>query len=130
MIALLRSWAPALLWIALIFAISSRPTVPVDLHSGTDKLAHFVAYAVLGVLLAFGQARAGLAIAWAIALGVFVGGLDELYQGTVPGRSQELGDWIADSLGVIFGAVLYNTWARGRARPRASVRSSEPIPHE
>lgn len=130
MTGFLRSWAPALLWTAAIFAASSRSTVPVDLHSGTDKLAHFAAYAVLGVALAFGQLRSGLHLGWAVAIGVLIGGLDELYQGTVPGRRQELGDWIADSLGVIFGVAAYNFRARGRARPRASARASEPIPHE
>jgi VanZ family protein len=125
----LKRWGPAMLWTAVLFSVGTRPSLPVDLHSGTDKLAHFGAYAVLGLLLARGQVSAGIGVAWAVAIGVLVGGLDELLQGTVPNRHSDLGDWLADSLGVAAGVLVYHLWwnrARGRARPRRS----EPLPHE
>lgn len=123
----LRRWGPALLWTALLFAVSSRPSLPVELRSGTDKLAHFAAYAVLGALLAYGQARSRLAVLWAVALGVLVGALDELYQSTVPGRSAEVADWIADTLGVLFGVGAFHAARRARARADAA-RAAPPAP--
>jgi VanZ family protein len=126
----LRRWGPALLWTALLFAVSSRPSLPVDLHSGTDKLAHFAAYSVLGVLLAFGQVRSGMFWLWPILMGITIGGLEELYQGTVPNRHSDVGDWIADSLGVINGVVLYNLWCRARLPGSTRVPPSDPLPHE
>jgi VanZ family protein len=126
----LRRWGLALLWTALLFAVSSRPSLPVDLHSGTDKLAHFAAYTVLGVLLAHGQVRSRISVLWPLLIGVVVGGLDELFQSTVPNRTAEVGDWIADSLGVGFGVLSFHLWRRSRAAPGARAPRSEPLPHE
>ncbi|HEV2130379.1 MAG TPA: VanZ family protein, partial [Longimicrobiaceae bacterium] len=81
MTRLLRDWWPALLWTAILFGLSSRPTLPVDLGGGLDKVAHFGAYAFLGLLLAHGQARSGIALLWAVAAGMLIGALDEFYQG-------------------------------------------------
>jgi VanZ family protein len=118
----LRRWAPALLWTAVLFAASSFPTVPVDLEAGRDKLAHFAAYLVLGLLLARGQTLARISPLWALVIGSLVGALDELYQSIVPGRHMDLTDWVADSLGVVAGVILYHAW-RG-----SSARRSQPIP--
>jgi VanZ family protein len=126
----LRRWGPALLWTAVLFAASSRPSLPVDLHSGTDKLAHFAAYAVLGVLLGRAQALSGIAVAWAILIGVMIGGLDELYQSTVPNRHADVGDWLADSAGVVTGVRLYHVWRRRHDRDRPGIRRTEPLTHE
>jgi VanZ family protein len=103
----LRTWGPALFWTLLLFAASSRTTLPVSLAGGTDKLAHFAAYTVLGFLLTRAWDRSRGPVWGAIPMGWLIGALDEAYQGTVPGRSPELGDWIADALGVSAGFVLY-----------------------
>lgn len=126
----LRRWGPALLWTALLFAVSSRPSLPVDLHSGTDKLAHFAAYSVLGVLLAFGQVRSGIRVIWPVVLGSLTGALDELFQSTVPGRSAEVGDWVADSLGAAFGVLLFHLWSRSGKPQGKRARSSAPLLHD
>jgi len=126
----LRRWGPALVWTALLFAVSSRTSLPVDLHSGSDKLAHFAAYAVLGVLLARGQWMAGIAVLWPVLIGVAIGGLDELYQGTVPNRHSDVGDWIADSLGVAFGVLTFHLWCRARTGGRPLTNRSEPLANE
>lgn len=120
MTRLLRDWGPALLWTATLFALSSRPTLPVDMGSGLDKVAHFGAYSLLGMLLARGQTRSGIAVLWAVAAGMLIGALDEFYQSFVPGRSAELADWIADALGVLTGVSLYHLsrgWWRSRSSP-------------
>ncbi len=129
---LLRDWGPALLWTATLFALSSRPTLPVGLGSGLDKVAHFGAYTLLGLLLARGQARSGIAVLWAVAAGLLIGGLDEFYQGFVPGRATELADWIADALGVLTGISLYHLWrahwTNRASAPRGALR--EPLTDE
>lgn len=121
MIHTLRAWLPALLWTALIFALNSRPSLPVALHSGSDKLAHFGAYAVLGLFLAYGQARSAVPLGWIIAVGLVIGALDETYQGFVPGRARELGDWAADAAGIIAGVLLYHRFRQARAASSGPV---------
>jgi VanZ family protein len=125
----LRRWGPALLCTALLFGASSRPSLPVDLHSGSDKIVHFAAYAVLGTALAHGQIASGIGVAWPLLIGVATGGLDELYQSTVPNRHADPLDWLADSLGVCFGVLLFHLWRRART-PTPRPETSRPIFHD
>ncbi|MEX2571285.1 MAG: VanZ family protein [Gemmatimonadota bacterium] len=103
----LVAWGPAAAWAAFLFLVSSRATVPLDLSSGLDKVAHFCAYLVLGWLLAHGSAHVAATPVVAVALGCLYGALDELHQSTVPGRTAEFGDWIADALGTAAGVLLF-----------------------
>lgn len=100
-------WVPAAAWAAVLFLVSSRESLGVNLGGGLDKLAHFGAYLVLGALLTFGARRQGVSPWLAVGLGIMYGALDELHQGFVPGRSLELGDWIADSLGTLAGVGIF-----------------------
>ncbi|MBW3628730.1 MAG: VanZ family protein [Gemmatimonadetes bacterium] len=115
-----QPWLPALAWAALIFLLSARPTVPVALELGSDKVAHFLAYAVLGALLARGQSRSGMSAASACVLGAAYGASDEWHQSYVPGRSADPFDWVADTAGVIAGVTLYH-WMRRRPWSAAPV---------
>ena len=108
-------------WAALILALTSVPgsAVPdVGVDSG-DKLAHLLLYGVLGAL--------ALRAAWnpthplrsimVVALGVALfGAADELHQLIIPGRSADLVDWVADSIGGLTGAALVAATGRGRER--------------
>ena len=107
-------WLPALAWAALIFFLSAQPVLVVELGGDTDKLAHFLAYAVLGALLAYAQTRTGWPPAVACALGIAYGASDEWHQSFVPGRSSDLADWVADAAGVLVAVALYH-WMRRRA---------------
>src|SRR5690606_17831365 len=69
----LRAWAPPLLWAAVLFSISSQPRLPGGLGGGLDKVAHFGAFAVLGLLLARAALSYRLPIGWPIALGLIYG---------------------------------------------------------
>lgn len=110
----LRAWAPAAAWAAVIFAFSSRPALPVDLERGLDKLAHFAAYALLGLLLARGAYRSGASPWLAVALGLLYGASDEIHQSFVPGRAMDLADWVADALGSAAGVLLFHRIRRTR----------------
>lgn len=109
----LIAWGPAAAWAAFLFFMSSRPSLPVDLHSGLDKVAHFGAYAVLGFLLAFGASRTGKGLVVAVAIGWIYGGVDELHQAIVPNRYASFGDWLADAAGGVVGVLLF-LWFRSR----------------
>lgn len=98
-------WGPAVLQMALIFVASSIPNLQRIPGDVSDKTAHFIAYAVLGVCLfyalAAGRWRGFRARhAWrALVLSSFYGASDEFHQHFVPGRSPDVHDWVADTLG-------------------------------
>ena len=70
-----------------------------------DKAVHFVNYTVLAILplAALGFRRAALGYAASM---IPLGGILELLQRLVPGRTCELGDFAADVLGVFAGVLL------------------------
>lgn len=118
----LRAWLPVAAWATLIFVASARPTVPVGLGGGLDKVAHLSAYLVLGFLLARALPipRAAILLGWAYALS------DEIHQRFVPGRTFEVADWIADAVGVLLGVLAFHWWRRRAARwarPGAVIES-------
>lgn len=121
----LLPWLPAAAWAAVLFYLSSLSTLPSPGVSHSDKAAHFAAYLVLGLLLAFAADRTARSLALAAALGLLYGASDEVHQLFVPGRSASLGDWMADAAGVCFALYLY-----ARLRPRRSAgrdaRRTEP----
>jgi VanZ family protein len=124
-----RWLGPALGYAALIYFLSSLsnpfPFAPAGILT-FDKLLHFVEYAGLGALLAWGLARAGLAVSsggvWAAVLGSAYGLSDEVHQAFVPSRSADPGDWLADTAGALVGAVVMVAFLRRRGA-RASIRA-------
>jgi len=123
----LRAWLPALAWAGTIFFLSSRPHLVdgPELFPNFDKVAHFGAYSLLGLLLAHAVRGSGLPLAAAVALGWLYGASDEWHQSFVPGRSVEALDWVADALGVLAGVYLFKLWharrRRGEAPPAGSA---------
>jgi len=101
-------WAPALIWMAVIFFLSHQP----DLHlpgvgAIPDKAWHAGFYAVLGALLWRALRPSGLSGALlAIALGAAYGYTDEVHQRFVAGRFYDLGDWAFDIIGLVCGVLL------------------------
>lgn len=121
-------WLPLAGWVALIFGLSSIPglsTDDVDLPGWFDKAVHAVEYAVLALLLyrgfGYGQTRPRwITIVIAVATGVGLAAIDELYQGTVPGRHASVFDLAADAVGVLSGTLL--AVCRQRIRGERSSR--------
>ena len=123
----LSLWLAPVLYLAAIFVISSQPQpfiAPPNIW-GSDKVAHFAAYAGLGALLC--RAYLGSGLTWAAAFWLAVltaslyGASDEWHQSLVPNRSADAADWLADSLGATVGAILFVLVLRGRDR-KASIR--------
>lgn len=109
----LRYWLPVLLYVGMIFALSSvHGSDAPDLFPGVDKLEHLLEYSLFGLLagrairFTLGPTKRRLAASLGtMALGAVVGALDELYQRHVPGRSADVLDWITD-VGAVAVAVL------------------------
>ncbi|HZP45589.1 MAG TPA: VanZ family protein [Candidatus Binataceae bacterium] len=123
----LRAWLPVLIWISLLFVLSTSvfssantsliivpllhwllpfasPSTIALLHGLTRKCAHFVNYGILFWLLIRGP-MAGRPYS-AFALCVAYALLDEGHQIFVPGRTPSLYDVALDSSGALFSRFL------------------------
>lgn len=94
---------------ALVIAASHRPRLASPDVTNIDKITHFAVYGLIGTLLCrMGQGwRAAI---WAVVAASAFGATDEWHQSFVPGRSPELADWVADTLGALTAVLLYRLW--------------------
>jgi VanZ family protein len=96
-------------WVGLTFLLTSLPhpkfSMGILYH---DKAAHFAFYGVTGFLCALWRRESGFpakqAVRYAVLFVLAVGAVDEIHQYWIPGRSMELLDWMADTLGGGTGA--------------------------
>ena len=109
---LLTVWLPVLIWAAVIFTLSSIPSLSTGLGTWDTilrKAAHLAEYAVLGGLLYRALGREPLAL----AVGIAYAATDELHQYFVRGRHASPVDVAIDAVGVAVGMLL---WLRLRER--------------
>ncbi len=101
-------WPVALL--GLIWLASSRSQVASpELTRWDDKFAHFAVYGLVGTLTC--RIGSGWRVAaWSLIAVSSYGLLDEWHQSFVPGRSCDVFDWVADTLGAAVGIALYTGW--------------------
>lgn len=112
--AIAVAWLPALIYMVLIFVLSSIPTLAsYSKHLPfRDKGAHFLEYAMLGALTTHAAGRSfpnlarGRVLVFGVMLATLFGISDELHQAFVPGRRADFGDIIADFLGATVGGLL------------------------
>jgi VanZ like family len=122
----LSVWLPVALWAAVIFALSSIPSLGTGLGSWDTflrKAAHFTEYAILGGLLLRALGREWIAV----AAGVAYTASDEFHQHFVPGRHGSPLDVAIDALGVALGVYVYRRFQRTRPGDRPSDMSSGDI---
>ena len=110
-------YLPSIIWGIIILFVSSLPNLQVP-ESGFDfgdKIFHFGEYLIFSLFLipvARGDSRRpfsrkGITIWQKIALiGISLAVIDELHQIFIPGRFCELGDILADFLGIIVGLLI------------------------
>ena len=115
------TWGPTLLWAGFLIFLGSRPAddLPeVDWYPGLDKAAHAALYGLLGFLArrAAGRSTALAALLSGAAVGLCWGAVDEAIQGTAAGRTPEIADLAADTLGAAAGAWLAHRTIGRRAR--------------
>lgn len=106
---------PVIIYFGIIFYESSHPLpkgFPSKLYF--DKICHFFAYLVAGVL-ALRAARTisclkspALSVTVSIATVVLYGIIDEIHQSFTPMRQSDPFDLLADILGCITGVLVYN----------------------
>jgi VanZ family protein len=107
-------WAPVVVWAALIFALSSIPSLSTGLGVWDEVLrkgAHATEYAILGVLLfrALGRELPSLLLGIAYAV------TDEVHQHFVQGRHASPFDVAFDAAGVAVGLLLIRSVESKRA---------------
>lgn len=92
--------------------------IPIPLFKGSDKIVHFIFYAILVGLLSFGYVkgeRFNLSkLLFSAYWSVLFGGLIELIQHyLVKGRSGEWEDFLANTIGILFSSyIIYRKYLR------------------
>lgn len=105
-------------WIAILFIESSQPPAAFMAKvPGLDKIAHFLAFGILGLLVCAVSFRlksrpAIPLFSMPLAIVALSGIIEESYQLFIPGRTASLPDLLADVCGAIFAIVLANRIAQ------------------
>ena len=108
----LTVWLPVVVWAAVIFTVSSIPSLASGLGTWDTVLrkgAHITEYAILGLLLYRALEREALAL----AAGIVYAATDELHQHFVSGRHASPVDVAIDAVGLSLGMLV---WLRLRPR--------------
>lgn len=108
-------WALVVAWMAVIFRLSALQGSSVPGHFGS--YGHFGVYAVLGCLIVLAL-RSPRLWPWAVTMASIYGITDEMHQLFVPGRVADPVDWVVDTLGAVFGALLVAWLLRKRGATR------------
>jgi VanZ family protein len=100
---------PAGIYNGMIWFLSSRP-LPINIGS-FDKMVHITEYSIFGFLLAFmfelTRKNVNPSARYCMIFGAFIGGLDEIHQYFVPGRSCDILDFAADITGTALGILIW-----------------------
>jgi VanZ family protein len=120
-------WIPVLLYLALIFGLSSVAEVPALPMPGlvNDKVLHVTLYLGLGVLLTRALSngftrRVTVLTALLVAVCAMLYGIsDEFHQSFVPPRQVDVFDLVADTIGGAIAGFGFYAW--GIIRPRDGV---------
>jgi len=102
-------WLPVVAWAAVVFTLTSVPNPRVPQVPGGDKVAHAIMYGVLAVLAhhAWPPEKRPMAARLLVLLGIMaLAAVDEWHQLFIPGRSADVADWLADSVGASIGLAV------------------------
>jgi VanZ family protein len=110
-----RYWKlPAILWAVFILILTSWPTLtPPPLgFEAQDKVYHFAAYLVFGLLLVRALSEGKMThypmdALLTATIGILFGIFDELHQSFIPGRSCDIFDAAADAVGILLALLVY-----------------------
>ncbi|WP_067620118.1 VanZ family protein [Dissulfuribacter thermophilus] len=103
--------ALSIIWAGIIFGASAIPGSNLPEIGTSDTVAHFLVYFIFGILLMWWRIKQlkgvlGASMLQAVILGSVYGITDEFHQYFVPGRTPDPSDWIADTVGVLAGAIV------------------------
>jgi VanZ family protein len=111
------AWAPVVLWAAVIFALSSIPSLSTGLglwDTILRKGAHMTEYAILALLLLRAVGRE----LPAFLIGLAYAATDELHQHFVRGRHASPVDVAIDAIGLAIGLLVFRasrSWTPSRS---------------
>jgi VanZ family protein len=109
-----RGWLWPVLLATVIVCASGRGQVAAPDIVNFDKAAHFAIYGLLATLVARNGFVPGRAWVPIVAVSLF-GLTDEWHQSFTPGRSVDLVDWLADTVGAAVAVAAYAGWPVYRA---------------
>ena len=125
-----RLWVPPVLYMLLIFFLSSQSSpLPEITKRVWDKALHVIEYGTLAVLFCralIGEGHGRLAsLLLSVVLTSAYGASDEWHQSFVPHRTSDVYDWFADSIGggagiAAFAAIDLVLHGRAHDRPTAT----------
>ena len=106
---------------AMLFGFSSLSTLPSPPADFSFYDVHVAAYAGLGAVTARATGKGLRDVTWravlaAVVISSLYGVSDEYHQLFVPGRSFEVLDMIADTIGSVVGASAVGAWSIIRRR--------------
>ena len=114
-----RYWAPLLLYMGLVFWVSSRPR-PESVSAAPDVVLHGGAFFVMALLAirAFGHglsAPVSAAKLWGgVGVAVLYGASDEWHQTFVPARAGDVHDFLFDAMGALVAAGTLSMFWKSR----------------
>jgi VanZ family protein len=116
-----RRWALVVLWMSVIFYLSSRSTLPMPkgILANLESIAgHFAVYAVLALLVNYALSETSISsvrrMTYAFVFAVVYGVTDEFHQSFVPGRDAALFDLAIDALGAFAALAAWQWFVRRR----------------
>ena len=116
-------WLPVIVYCLVIYIQSDMPSIErIPSFEFSDKVLHFCAYAVLGLLFyrAYQTLRfkddPRMLLMISIISATLYGISDEIHQYFVPFRDASIWDVVANTLGAICGVYLYHMWADYRGQ--------------
>jgi VanZ family protein len=118
---------PALLYMGLIFYLSSQPAPSIGV---SDKILHMAGYGALALAVLFGLAGSmRFWRAWALSLLIssLYGGSDEIHQSFVPSRTADVFDALADAAGSLAALAVAAALAPRRWRALGSEASDPSV---
>ncbi len=106
---------PILLYSALIYYLSNQPRLPIPEMGilGCDKLIHFIAYFLYGILMqlavivSLGNKTQKYQIFIVVVLASLFAFSDEIHQSFVPGRDADIFDVLSDLIGILASVLLF-----------------------
>ena len=116
----LRIWGPTVAWMLVILIGTSIPSDGHGPEKGTDKIGHFLVYAVLVVLVhrSWHLSRSALRPKFGLVGPLLIAGgwalFDELHQLAIPTRDFDVRDLAANAVGITVGLVLIICWRHSR----------------
>jgi VanZ family protein len=104
----LVAYLPLGLWAAAVLYVGAAEVDTPSLPSGTDKVAHFLIYAVGGALAAWTGRKSRNRVEGLIGLGIVIvtGLIDEIHQIYLPHRNSDVMDWLADAAGAFIAYAV------------------------